>query len=144
MSLRKSSATAALTLAATLLLTGAAVAGGSAGSQGARGGDFEQEIALHASQLGAMLNAQGIAFRARTSGVEKLAVRVFGDFRNGTVLVVEVNKSSGRVLAGSITILLGSGSLQLDSRQGSAVFPVEDIESITVIASEGPVLEGRF
>lgn len=142
MNIRKNLTASLIALSATLLLSGAAFAGNSTGSEPSQ--DLYQVIRLDASKLGQQIGAQGLAVRSRVDGLETFGIRFFGDLKDGMVLVVEVEKPNGKVIAGTITTFLGSGSLVIDSRQQSAVFPVEEIRHITVSASEGLLLQGGF
>lgn len=78
--------------------------------------------------------------------IERCSVRVSADLKDGAVLVVQATAKDGETMdIGSISMLLGSGALQLDTvRNGnSPVFPVEKIKAIAVKRNGKTVAEGK-
>lgn len=123
----------AMIFCAVMLLAGTALA------------DCQKKVALNATALGVSLDASGTA-EARAQGTrERFKISIDARVPDGTTYNVFVNGN----LAGTITIQLGAGELQLQNDNGAVlpagVSPVCAITSVSVTDGAGQaILTGSF
>ncbi len=107
--------------------------------------DCRKKVALQPAALGITLDASG-TIEARAAGTkERFKVSIDARVPDGTTYVVLVNG----MIAGTITVSLGAGELQLETNDNkampSAVASVCTIGSVAVIEPQGtPLLTGAF
>ncbi len=122
--------------AAALLLTAVATQAGS---------DFRNRITLFATAAGAQIDASGTA-EVRASGTQqRFKVSMDARVADGTTFAVFANGN----LAGTITIVLGAGELDLNNNNGNilpaGVDPVSGVKSVEVKDGSGTlILSGSF
>lgn len=108
--------------------------------------DCQNRIALFASAKGAQIGASGTAeVRARGTADQRFKVSIDAAVADGTTFAVFANGQ----LAGTITIALGAGELDLNNRNGNVLpagtDPVCSIMSVEVRDGSGTtILNGSF
>ena len=108
--------------------------------------DCQKKIALSPSGTGVQLDASGTAeIRARGTADQRFKVSMDARVADGTTFAVFANGQ----LAGTITILLGDGELNLNNRNGNLLpagtNPVCSIQSVEVKNGSGvTILSGNF
>ncbi len=106
---------------------------------------FRKQITLFATAAGAQIDASGTA-EVRASGTQqRFKVSMDARVADGTTFAVYANGQ----LAGTITIVLGAGELDLNNNNGNklpaGVDPVSGIKSVEVKDGGGTlILSGNF
>ncbi len=106
---------------------------------------FRKRITLSATAAGAQIDASGTA-EVRASGTQqRFKVSMDARVADGTTFAVYANGN----LAGTITIVLGAGELDLNNNNGNVlpvgVDPVSGIKSVEVKDGNGTlILSGSF
>ena len=91
------------------------------------------------------MSAEGAARISRNVG-QRFVVKVAARVKDGTVLIVSATARGETFDVGAIRMLLGSGSLELNSLKddSSQVFPVLELTGIAVSLRGEVLLEGKF
>ena len=113
----------------------------------AQGPDAQSIIELQPMPvLAPKLEASGVAAKLTKSGTERFVTKVVTNFEDGTIVVVRGYHDNGKTFdIGAITMLLGSGSLELKSTADpSEVFPLSNLAAITVEYRGQVLLRGEF
>lgn len=107
--------------------------------------DCRKKINLAPTGTGTALDISGTAEVRAAGAAQKFKISMDAAIRNGAIFLVKANGQ----LAGTITIQLGAGELDLNTRDGDTlppgVAPVCSVTSVSVFTPSGvAVLTGSF
>lgn len=107
---------------------------------------WNMTIELTPTAAGDVADAKGLATIGIVNGVQTFAARLNAPLRDGTVIVVKVQKGEDRPqTVGSFIMRLGSGVLELNSSVNpSYVFPVGKLGTLELHLDGVCLVEGRF
>jgi len=108
--------------------------------------DFSQTLVLTPTKYGETLNAMGkVSLEVTPKGMEIFTACATADVANRTVVTIQISRKQETFEIGAVRMLLGMGTFeQWSTVDPSPVFPLGDIQQVTVFHGKEAILEGSF